>query len=71
MQKGRQPDNRYMAQNRIRLDPQTVDAVARRVVEILEERGFQRRQLVDAAELARLLGIDRSWSTPTRSSWAR
>ena len=46
---------------RIRLDPQTVEAIARRVVELLEKRGFQRQELVDAAELARRLGIERSW----------
>ena len=46
---------------RIRLDPQTVEAIARRVVELLEKRGLQRRELVDAAELARPLGIERSW----------
>jgi hypothetical protein len=31
------------------------------VVEILEERGLRQRQLVDAAGLARLFGIERSW----------
>jgi hypothetical protein len=46
---------------RIRLDPQTVEAIARRVVELLEKRGLQGRELVDAAELARRLGIERSW----------
>lgn len=61
MQAGRRFDNGYMAPNRIRLDPQTVDAVARRVVEILEERGLQQRELVDAGELARQLGVERSW----------
>jgi hypothetical protein len=50
-----------MASPRIKLDPQAVEAVARRVVELLEERGRQRRELVDAAELARRLGIERSW----------
>ena len=47
--------------SRIRLDPQTVEAIARRVVELLEKRGLQNRELVDAAELARRLGIERSW----------
>ena len=42
---------------RIRLDPQTVEAIARRVVELLEKRGLQQRELVDAAELARRFGI--------------
>lgn len=50
-----------MSSPRIRLDPQTIEAIARRVVELLEKRGLQRRELVDAAELARRLGIERSW----------
>jgi hypothetical protein len=31
------------------------------VVELLERRGLQKRELVDAAELARRFGIERSW----------
>ena len=50
-----------MASARIQLDPQTIEAIARRVVEILERRGLQSRELVDAAELARRFGIERSW----------
>lgn len=50
-----------MASTRIKLDPQATEAIARRVVELLERRGLQRRELVDAAELARRFGIDRSW----------
>lgn len=50
-----------MASKGIKLDAQTVEAIARRVVEILEQRGLQQRELVDAAELARRLGIERSW----------
>jgi hypothetical protein len=50
-----------MASTRIKLDPPTVEAIARRVVEILEQRGLQNRELVDAAELARRFGIERSW----------
>jgi hypothetical protein len=50
-----------MASPRIKLDPQAVEAIARRVVEILERRGLQGRELVDAAELARQFGIERSW----------
>lgn len=50
-----------MASTRIKLDPQTIEAIARRVVELLEKRGLQGRELVDAAELARRLGIERSW----------
>jgi hypothetical protein len=50
-----------MASKRIALDAATVEAIARRVVELLERRGLQRRELVDAAELARRFGIERSW----------
>lgn len=50
-----------MASRRIQLDPQTVEAIARRVVELLEQRGLRKRELVDAAELARRFGIERSW----------
>jgi hypothetical protein len=50
-----------MASARIKLDPQATEAIARKVVELLEKRGLQKRELVDAAELARRLGIERSW----------
>ncbi len=50
-----------MASPRIKLDPETVDAIARRMVELLDQRGLRKRELVDAAELARRLGIERSW----------
>ena len=50
-----------MASARIKLDPELVDAIARRVVELLEEKGIQQRELVDASELARRLEIERSW----------
>ena len=50
-----------MASTRIKLDAETVEAIARRSVELLEQRGLQRRELVDAAELARRFGIERSW----------
>jgi hypothetical protein len=50
-----------MPSARIKLDPQAIEAIARRVVELLERRGLQRRELVDAAELARRFGIERSW----------
>jgi hypothetical protein len=50
-----------MPSARIRLDPQTTEAIARRVIELLEKRGLQSGELVDAAELARRLGIERSW----------
>jgi hypothetical protein len=52
---------RPMASPRIKLDPQTVDAIARRMVELLEAKGLQKRELVDAAELARMFGIERTW----------
>lgn len=45
----------------IKLDPRTVEAIARRVVDLLERRGLGKRELVDAAELARRFGIERSW----------
>src|SRR5680860_1495753 len=50
-----------MASTRIKLDPETIDAIARRAVELLEQRGLRKRELVDAAELARRFGIERSW----------
>lgn len=50
-----------MASKRIQLDPQTIEAIARHVVEILEQRGLQKRELVNAAGLARRFGIERSW----------
>jgi hypothetical protein len=45
------------------LDRDDIEAVAMRVAELLEQRGARRSNggLVDAAELARLLGTDRSW----------
>lgn len=52
---------KQMASARIKLDPHTIDAMARRVVELLEQRGLRRHELVDAAELARRFGIERSW----------
>lgn len=50
-----------MASARIKLDPQATEAIARKVVELLEKRGLRRRELVDAAELARRFAIERSW----------
>ena len=51
-----------MESARIPLNPQAVEAIARRVVELLERRGLTGgRELVDAAELARRFGIERSW----------
>jgi hypothetical protein len=45
------------------LDAHTVEAVARRVVEIIEEAqsAVGARRLVDAATLARALGVKRAW----------
>jgi hypothetical protein len=50
-----------MSSARIKLDPQTTEAIARRVVGLLEKRGLQNRELIDAAELARRFGIERAW----------
>lgn len=50
-----------MASTGIKLGPETVDKIARRVVELLEQKGLQQRELVDATELARRFGIERSW----------
>jgi len=52
-----------MASTRIKLDPQTIEAIARRVVALLEKRHLQdgATELVDAVELARRFGIERSW----------
>jgi hypothetical protein len=50
-----------MASTGIKLGPETVDKIARRVVELLEQKGLQERELVDATELARRFGIERSW----------
>jgi hypothetical protein len=50
-----------MAASRIRLDAQTVEAIARRVVGLLREQERWPGELIDAAELARRLGVDRSW----------
>jgi hypothetical protein len=50
-----------MASARIKFDPETIETIARRVVELLERRGVRKRELVDAGELARRFGIERSW----------
>jgi len=51
-----------MAARGIQPDPELVEAIAVRVVELLAKDGAQRGpKLVDAAELARRFGIDRSW----------
>lgn len=62
MHSGRNLDSGIeMASARIKLDPEATEAIARKVVELLEKRGLQKRELVDAAELARRFGIERSW----------
>jgi len=62
MHSNRLTDNRVeMASAHIKLDPQATEAIARKVVELLEIRGLQERELVDAAELAKRFGIERSW----------
>jgi hypothetical protein len=45
------------------LDAASIEAVARRVVELIRDEGGSpaRQQLVDAATLASELGVDRSW----------
>jgi len=50
-----------MASARVKLDPQATEAIARKVVELLEKHGVQKRELVDAAELAKRFGIEWSW----------
>jgi hypothetical protein len=50
-----------MASSHIRLDPHTVEAIARRVVGLLQGKERRAGELIDAAELARRLGVDRSW----------
>lgn len=47
----------------LQLDERTIDAIACRVVEQLRATAGESTSssLVDAAELARLLGVDRSW----------
>ncbi len=50
-----------MAAARIKLDPEAVEAIALRVVTLLEKNGLRQRELIGAAELARRLGVDRSW----------
>jgi hypothetical protein len=45
----------------LKLAPEVIDAIARRVVELLARGVPARHELVDAAELARRLGVERSW----------
>ena len=46
---------------KLKLAPEVIDAIARRVVELLARAAPVRPELVDAAELARRLGVERSW----------
>ncbi len=51
-----------MASALIRLDPDAVEAIASRVAELLDHRDVEAGpELVDAAELARRLGMEREW----------
>ena len=50
-----------MANSRIKLDPEAVEAIARRVVVLLEQKGMRQREMIGASELAGRLGVDRSW----------
>jgi hypothetical protein len=51
-----------MAAKGIQLDKELVEAIAQRVAELLEPpSGQSDPALIDAAELARRLGMDRSW----------
>jgi hypothetical protein len=43
------------------LEPAEIDAIAERVAELIDQRARTRARLVDASELARLLGVRRSW----------
>ncbi len=44
------------------LDAETVDAIARRVVELLTVGRGDSSALIDAAEVARRVGVTRSWA---------
>src|SRR6266498_4024868 len=46
---------------KIALRPEVVEVIARRVAELLRHEAKAPVELVDAAELARRLGIERSW----------
>jgi hypothetical protein len=46
----------------VRLDPADIEAIARRVAELIDERGaLMPVRYVDATQLARILGVDREW----------
>ena len=46
---------------RLKLSPQAIESIARRVIELLPRDVSVQVELVDAAELAKRLGVDRSW----------
>jgi len=50
-----------MASAGIKLDAETVEKIARRVVALLERQGLRNRELIDATELASRFAIERSW----------
>jgi hypothetical protein len=45
----------------VHLDPESVEAVARRVAELLRDEHPDSGDLVDAAEIARRFGVSRDW----------
>jgi hypothetical protein len=45
----------------VELSPETIDAIAHRVVELLQESSPQPNKLLTAAELARHFGVSRDW----------
>jgi hypothetical protein len=45
----------------MKLDPGDVEAIARRVAELLHASPVSTRRYVDAASLARTLGVEREW----------
>jgi len=50
-----------MESSSIKLHPRTVEAIAHRVIDLLQRNAAASPDLIDAAELARRLGVDRSW----------
>jgi hypothetical protein len=51
-----------LTESAMRLDPADVDAIAQRVVLLIaEQQPVASARLVDAAELASILGVDRGW----------
>ena len=50
-----------MESSRIKLHPRTVEAIAGRVIDLLQRSAAAAPELIDAAELAGRLGVDRSW----------